>query len=79
MQSVSSSRIQVRVLPKYHVDELDGEKFDVIVSLKTFHHVPNPLETITLLVLFTEPLFDIEILSQAPGSFNHRRLEIRCV
>lgn len=37
-------------MENFHVDELDGEKFDVIVSLKTFHHVLDPLETIIILV-----------------------------
>lgn len=34
----------------YSLDQLDGEKFDVIVSLKAMHHIPDPLQCVQLLV-----------------------------
>lgn len=37
------------------LDQLNGEKFDVIVSLKAMHHIPDPLQCVKLLVLCIYP------------------------
>lgn len=42
----------------YSLDQLDGEKFDVIVSLKAMHHIPDPLQCVQMLVWNDVFLFD---------------------
>ncbi|KAK8830970.1 hypothetical protein WA577_003670, partial [Blastocystis sp. JDR] len=36
-------------------DQLNGEKFDVIVSLKAFHHIPDPAGCVSLLKSYLNP------------------------
>ncbi|KAK8793774.1 hypothetical protein WA171_002905 [Blastocystis sp. BT1] len=36
-------------------DMLDGKKFDVIISLKAFHHIPDPLPMIQILKSYLKP------------------------
>lgn len=49
--NVFSLKIKVMIdFMIYSLDQLDGEKFNVIVSLKAMHHIPDPLQCVQLLV-----------------------------
>lgn len=52
---------------------LHDRHFDAIISLKAFHHIPDPLSCIRILVDATLCMFPIEILSEAERTSHHRR------
>ena len=56
--NVFSLKIKVMIdFMIYSLDQLDGEKFDVIVSLKAMHHIPDPLQCVQLLVWYVIVFF----------------------
>ena len=52
---------------------LHDRQFDVIISLKAFHHIPDPLPRIRVLVFVIPRVSLLEVLLEAKWSSYHRR------
>ncbi|KAK8824857.1 hypothetical protein WA538_005523 [Blastocystis sp. DL] len=52
---------------------LHDRQFDVIISLKAFHHIPDPLPCIRVLVFVIPRVSLLEVLLEAKWSSYHRR------
>ena len=57
----------------YFLDMLHDRQFDVIISLKAFHHIPHPLSCIRVLVFVIPRVSLLEVLLEAKWSSYHRR------
>ena len=57
----------------YFLDMLHDRQFDVIISLKAFHHIPDTLSCIRVLVFVIPRVSLLEVLLEAKWSSYHRR------